>query len=353
MKSTCWRLKRSSWSKNRCCYVNQEVNKNPFRGLWRDFWYGFCRCCSYSASPKDGCAVACGWNHRGSCSIPPLNENLTYTQVFAGGCHTVLLRCDGFAVACGLNDCRQLNICRCCVHPGFCRWSAYSASPKWWQCSCLRTKWTWTVWHSTFGWGSDVHQGICRCCSYSACPKWWRRSCVWMEWMWRMQHSTFVWGCDVYPGFCRLCPYSSPPKWWLCSCLWPEWLRTMCNSVFEVMESVVALSASKPSLHIRFEAARGNTRAGFATLLSSWSWCHHSHMFGLGWAWSAALKGQWSWPCNGHFQATCDEGWWAPVSHCLARWAVVRGSVHCRSSLVQGSRWLIYPNLSPARAVAD
>ena len=232
---TCWRLKRSSWSKNRwVCGGNFDMVSAgaAHTVLLR----------------SDGCAVAFGWNHDGSCSIPPLDENLTYTQVSAGGCHTVLLRSDGFAVACGLNNCRQLNIPP--LDPGV-TYTQVSAGDqhtvllvKWWQRGCLRTKcfsgWTWTMWHSTFGWGSDVHPGICRCCSYSACPKWWQRSCLWMEWMWRMQHSTFGWGCDVHPGFCRFCPYSSPPKWWLCSCLWPEWLRTMCHSVFEVMESVVA-----------------------------------------------------------------------------------------------------------------
>jgi alpha-tubulin suppressor-like RCC1 family protein len=53
---------------------------------------------------SDGCAVACGWNVRGQCNIPPLDEGVTYTQVSAGYYHTVLLRSDGCAVACGLNS---------------------------------------------------------------------------------------------------------------------------------------------------------------------------------------------------------------------------------------------------------
>ena len=35
---------------------------------------------------------------------------MTYTQVAAGSCHTVLLRCDGTAVACGSNSVGQCNI---------------------------------------------------------------------------------------------------------------------------------------------------------------------------------------------------------------------------------------------------
>merc|ERR1719356_208975 len=53
---------------------------------------------------SDGSAVACGGNDDGECEIPALMEGLTYTQVAAGACHTVLLRSDGSAVACGGND---------------------------------------------------------------------------------------------------------------------------------------------------------------------------------------------------------------------------------------------------------
>jgi len=52
---------------------------------------------------SDGCAVACGWNFHGTCNIPPLDGGVTNTQVSAGGAHTVLLRSDGCAVACGWN----------------------------------------------------------------------------------------------------------------------------------------------------------------------------------------------------------------------------------------------------------
>ena len=59
---------------------------------------------------SDGCAVACGLNAQGQCNIPPLDEGVTYTQVSAGTEHTVLLRIDGCAVACGLNAQGQCNI---------------------------------------------------------------------------------------------------------------------------------------------------------------------------------------------------------------------------------------------------
>merc|ERR1712159_978354 len=59
---------------------------------------------------SDGTAVACGHNRNGQCSIPPLDEGLTYTQVAAGACHTVLLKSDGTAVACGNNRKGQCSI---------------------------------------------------------------------------------------------------------------------------------------------------------------------------------------------------------------------------------------------------
>eukprot|EP00435_Cladocopium_sp_Y103_P039386 s257_g10.t1 len=59
---------------------------------------------------SDGSAVACGDNLFGQCDIPPLHEGMSYIQVCAGGSHTVLLRSDGNAVACGLNNCGQCNI---------------------------------------------------------------------------------------------------------------------------------------------------------------------------------------------------------------------------------------------------
>ena len=59
---------------------------------------------------SDGQAVACGSNAAGQCSIPSLDEGLSYSQVSAGYSHTVLLRSDGQAVACGSNSNGQCNI---------------------------------------------------------------------------------------------------------------------------------------------------------------------------------------------------------------------------------------------------
>ena len=71
---------------------------------------------------SDGTAVACAhfrapdseWrsdpNDHGQCNIPPLPEGVVYVQVSAGVGHTVLLRSDGYAVACGRNDQGQCNI---------------------------------------------------------------------------------------------------------------------------------------------------------------------------------------------------------------------------------------------------
>jgi alpha-tubulin suppressor-like RCC1 family protein len=45
---------------------------------------------------SDGVAVACGRVGKGQCDIPPLPDRMTYTQVFAGhDVHTVLLRVMG------------------------------------------------------------------------------------------------------------------------------------------------------------------------------------------------------------------------------------------------------------------
>ena len=59
---------------------------------------------------SDGHAVACGQNSDGRCSIPPLDAGLSYSQVSAGVNHTVLLRSDGEAVACGDNFQGQCSI---------------------------------------------------------------------------------------------------------------------------------------------------------------------------------------------------------------------------------------------------
>ena len=58
---------------------------------------------------SDGSAVACGRNGERQC-IPPLEEGVCYTQVSAGGGHSVLLRSDGSAVACGRNEYGQCDI---------------------------------------------------------------------------------------------------------------------------------------------------------------------------------------------------------------------------------------------------
>ncbi|CAK0816528.1 unnamed protein product, partial [Prorocentrum cordatum] len=52
---------------------------------------------------SDGTAVAFGSNDRGQCAVPALDGGLSYTQVAAGGAHTVLIRSDGTAVAFGWN----------------------------------------------------------------------------------------------------------------------------------------------------------------------------------------------------------------------------------------------------------
>eukprot|EP00435_Cladocopium_sp_Y103_P058628 s1077_g20.t1 len=61
---------------------------------------------------SDGNAVAIGDNGVGQCNIPPLDEGLEYTLSSAGGSHTVLLRSDANAVATAIgdNDQGQCNI---------------------------------------------------------------------------------------------------------------------------------------------------------------------------------------------------------------------------------------------------
>ncbi|CAK0901326.1 unnamed protein product [Prorocentrum cordatum] len=58
----------------------------------------------------DGTAAACDFNGDGQCDLPALPAGLTYTQVAAGGGHTVLLRSDGTAAACGLNGDGQCDL---------------------------------------------------------------------------------------------------------------------------------------------------------------------------------------------------------------------------------------------------
>jgi hypothetical protein len=59
---------------------------------------------------SDGNAIACGGNSAGQCDIPPLDGEMSYIQVSAGAEHTVLLRSDGNVVACGRNDEGQCDI---------------------------------------------------------------------------------------------------------------------------------------------------------------------------------------------------------------------------------------------------
>ena len=53
---------------------------------------------------SDGTAVACGYNVDGWCDLPALDGGRTYTQLAAGYNQTVLLSSDGTAVACGDNS---------------------------------------------------------------------------------------------------------------------------------------------------------------------------------------------------------------------------------------------------------
>ena len=59
---------------------------------------------------SDGSAVACGGNDLRQCNIPPLEKEVCYTQISAGNDFSVLLRSDGSAVARGANDERQCSI---------------------------------------------------------------------------------------------------------------------------------------------------------------------------------------------------------------------------------------------------
>ena len=59
---------------------------------------------------SDGTAVACGDNRLGQCNIPDLVEGVTYTHVDTGTDHTVLLASDGTAAACGWIYNRLCNV---------------------------------------------------------------------------------------------------------------------------------------------------------------------------------------------------------------------------------------------------
>ena len=59
---------------------------------------------------SDGTAVACGYNDSGRCDLAAVEGGLTNTQVAGGLFHTVLLRSDGTAAACGYNICGQCDL---------------------------------------------------------------------------------------------------------------------------------------------------------------------------------------------------------------------------------------------------
>ena len=50
---------------------------------------------------SDGTVTACGRNDFLQCDIPALEADMQYTQVSAGALHTLLLKSDGTVVACG------------------------------------------------------------------------------------------------------------------------------------------------------------------------------------------------------------------------------------------------------------
>ena len=66
-------------------------------------------------------------------NIPPSDPGLSYTQVSAGACHTILLRSDGHAVVFGLNEDSATFHHWMILYAGSCRRISYSASPEWWH----------------------------------------------------------------------------------------------------------------------------------------------------------------------------------------------------------------------------
>ena len=84
--------------------------------IWRNRWEVLCRPMVSAGENhtvllrSDGIAVACGANHDGQCNFPRLDDGMMYTKVSAGSYHSILLRSDGIAVACGMNNHGQCNI---------------------------------------------------------------------------------------------------------------------------------------------------------------------------------------------------------------------------------------------------
>ena len=68
---------------------------------------------------SDGHAVACGSNYCGQCSIPPVDEGISYSLLSPEDCDTVLFRSDGQAVTGGSNSDGQCSI------PSLLSWRGY------------------------------------------------------------------------------------------------------------------------------------------------------------------------------------------------------------------------------------
>ena len=88
------------------CGSKSTMDNAAFRPCLKETFIqsGFCRSAATRCfSEVMVVLLPCGSNYRGQCSIPPLAEGISYSQVSAGLSHTVLLRIDGQAVACGDN----------------------------------------------------------------------------------------------------------------------------------------------------------------------------------------------------------------------------------------------------------
>ena len=122
---------------------------------------------------SDGRAVACGLDFDGRCSIPSAPKGLSYTQVSAGDEHTVLLQSDGTAVAYVENSGRhspeegisytQVSAGRNCTMLLRSDGSAVTCHYGWNRDTPVQ--------HPTLGRGTCVHAGLCRPLSCSASAK--------------------------------------------------------------------------------------------------------------------------------------------------------------------------------------
>ena len=230
---------------------------------WRTFIQpGFCRWWPHSASQKWWSSCCLGRYFFGQCSIPPLDEGLSYSQVSAGDGHTLLLRSDGQAVAWG-----DIFLDNAAFHP----WMKDFYTARFLQVMAtqcfsevmvkllLGAIFFWTMQHSTLGWRTFIQPGFCRWWPHSASQKWWSSCCLgryfldnaafhpWMKdfhtarflqvmatqcfsevmvklllgaiFFWTMQHSTLGWRTFIQPGFCRWWPHSASQKWWSSCCL--------------------------------------------------------------------------------------------------------------------------------------